>query len=292
VARKQAADKAKAKAAREKKLAIGGAVLLVLVLAYEGPKTLKMLHPKPAVHLTSATDPGAAAPVAAAATPGAAPTSLAAPTLAGAAPAATPTSTTPSLVASVPVSADPGQLQTFARFATKDPFAAQASATASGAGGAPATPSAPKSGGAPTPPSSGSGSGSTPKAPPTPPTPPPTTAVISLNGQLMSVTVGGAFPTTGTVFDRAGSLFLLKSLTQKTAKIAISGGSLASGDATLTLSVGTPVTLQNTADGSKYTLLLEPQGTAVPTSTTPGATTPAAATSTTPAAPVVPSSGG
>jgi hypothetical protein len=51
--------------------------------------------------------------------------------------------------------------------------------------------------------------------------------------------------------------------------------------------VGTPVTLQNTADGTRYTLLLEPQGTQVPTATTATSTTPA---TTTPS--VVPSSGG
>jgi hypothetical protein len=77
------------------------------------------------------------------------------------------------------------------------------------------------------------------------------------------------------------------SLTQKSAKVAIAGGSYADGAPAMTLTVGTPVTLQNTADGTRYTLLLEPQGTQVPASTTPTGTTPAA---TTPS--VVPSSGG
>ena len=51
--------------------------------------------------------------------------------------------------------------------------------------------------------------------------------------------------------------------------------------------------LENTADGTKYTLILEPQGTPLPTSTTGTATTPSAPTSTTPATTtpsVVPSS--
>jgi len=72
--------------------------------------------------------------------------------------------------------------------------------------------------------------------------------------------------------------------------VTIAGGSYADGASALTLTVGQPVTLQNTADGTRYTLLLEPQGTPVPsppTSTTPGSTTP---TTTTPS--VVPSGSG
>lgn len=283
MAKKTTADKAKAKAAREKKLAIGGAVLLVLVLAYEGPKTLKMLSP-PQAHLTPS----------AATTPPPAPTgSLAAPSLGAANPvggAPATTTTTSGLVSAVPVSVDQGQLSTFERFATKDPFA---NPTAAAAG-----PAAPTS---PTPPSSGSGGSSgggpssgPPAAPPAPPAPPPTSAVIKLNGVETSVSVGSAFPTSGPIFTAVGSLFLLKSLTSSSAKVAIAGGSLASGGATVTLKVGKPLTLENTADGTRYTLVLEPQGTVVPTSTSPGTTTGTSTTSTTstnPATPVVPSGG-
>ena len=106
--------------------------------------------------------------------------------------------------------------------------------------------------------------------PKTPPAPPPTTAVISINGELTSVTVGTDFPLAGVVFQQAGNsaLFHLVSLTQKSAKVAIAGGSYANGAPALTLTVGTPLTLQNTASGTRYTLLLEPQGTQVPVSTT------------------------
>jgi hypothetical protein len=101
--------------------------------------------------------------------------------------------------------------------------------------------------------------------------------VISINGELMSVAVDTDFPTSGVVFTQAGGapIFHLLSLTQKTAKVTIAGGSYADGAAALTLTVGQPVTLQNTADGTRYTLLLEPQGTPVPppTSTTPTSTT-------------------
>jgi hypothetical protein len=69
--------------------------------------------------------------------------------------------------------------------------------------------------------------------------------------------------------------------------VAIAGGSYASGSQTLTLKVNKPVTLVNTADGTRYTLKLNPQGTApsgssgvaaspvvaAPTTTTPAPTT-------------------
>jgi len=57
------------------------------------------------------------------------------------------------------------------------------------------------------------------------------------------------------------------------------GGSYASGAATVTLHENKPVTLMNTADGTRYKLVLKPQGTPVPSTTTTTSTTP---TSTTP----------
>src|SRR6185503_1899726 len=122
MARKSKQDEAKAKAAKQKKIAIVGGILFVALLAIQGPKTLKMLHPKPLPPLNAATvTPTSTTPTV---TPSD-PNSLAAPTLGGtptAAPAAVDTS---SLVAAVPVTADPGQIETFQKFASKDPFAAQ-----------------------------------------------------------------------------------------------------------------------------------------------------------------------
>jgi hypothetical protein len=80
-------------------------------------------------------------------------------------------------------------------------------------------------------------------------------------------------------------MFQLVALTATVAKVAVAGGSYASGAPTLTLKVNTPVTLVNTADGTRYTLTLLPQGTvpsaapsAAPASsdTTPASTTPLA----------------
>jgi len=277
MARKTKQDAAKAKAAKQKKIAIGGGVLLVALLAIQGPKTLKMLNPKPLPPLTAPST----TPTTTTVTPSD-PNSLAAPTLGGTPAAAPAAADTSNLVAAVPVTPDAGQLETFQRFATKDPFAAQATAD-----GAPV-----KSGGGSS--SKGSGGGSTSttpsvkpagpssSSPPSSPSAPaPTSAIISLNGEVMSVTVGGDFPTSGATFLRAGSLFHVVSLTAKTAKVAIVGGSYADGAPAITLKMGTPLTLQNTADGTKYTLILEPPTTPLPGATGTVASAPTSTTSTT-----------
>jgi hypothetical protein len=270
-------DRAQAKAAKQKKLAIVLSGVLVLVLVFEVPKTLKAMHPKAAAPVVTAD---------ASAAPAAAPTTAAAasPSPAGAStPPAGTSASSASLVSSVPVSPDLGQLTQFTEFASKDPFDQTVQKTPAAGATTPATTPAKAK------------PASTPKAPPAPP---PSSAVISLNGELMSVAVGSQFPTSGTVFSQIGSsLFELDSLTSKSAKVSIVGGSYASGAPSLTLTVGTPVTLQNTADGTRYTLLLEPPGTQVPATTTPtgasGTTSTTTTTATAPAAgTVVPSGSG
>jgi hypothetical protein len=275
-----ALDRAQEKARKQKRLAIVLCSVLALVLVYEVPKTMKLMSPgaKAPVVEASASTPAAPNP---AAPTSASPSSPSASFPPSAAPSAAPVQ---SLVASVQVQPDPGQLTEFALFASKDPFLQ--SVQKSGAAAAPA--------------GSSSKSSAQPKtktgAPKAPPAPPPSSAVISINGELTSVAVGTDFPLAGVVFQQAGNapLFHLVSLTQTSAKVTIAGGSYANGAPALTLTVGTPVTLQNTADGTRYTLLLEPQGTQVPTSTTPTGTTPTGTTPTvtTPPPSVVPSSGG
>jgi hypothetical protein len=83
-------------------------------------------------------------------------------------------------------------------------------------------------------------------------------------------------------------LFNLRSLTATTATVAIVGGSYASGSSALTLKVNRPVTLVNTADGTRYKLLLNPQGTVAPGA---AASAPASSSTGTSTTPVVPSSG-
>ena len=264
-AKNVALDRAQEKAKKQKTVAIVLFGVLALVLVFEVPKTMKLMNSgaKAPVVEASASTPAAPNPTVTTSSPTGGPSAT-----------LPPAATTPaqSIVASVQVQPDPGQLTEFAHFESKDPFlqSVQKSGATAATG-----PSTSKSGTAP------KTKATTPK---TPPAPPPTAAVISINGELVAVTVDMDFPTSGTIFSQAGApLFHLVSLTQKSAKVAIAGGSYADGAPAITLTVGKPVTLQNTADGTRYTLLLEPQGTVVPTSTTP--------TSTTSTTSVVPSSG-
>ncbi len=266
MARKNVADAAKAKAEKQKKIAIGLVVLLAGAGAYAAHTMMSLNKSggaKPEVAAVGTTGTTAAV------TPPPTAVLPAAPTLGGALPTgttATPSTGSTQLVDSVQAPVDTGQLQSFSLFESKDPFNA-------GGPGSSGTAAAP----------SGGGSGSTtskppktPPAPPAPPTAPPTSAVISVNGTSESVTAGSNFPV-------ASPVFQLLSLTETTAKVAVAGGSYASGASTLTLKVNTPVTLVNTADGTRYTLTLLPQGTvasapassssAPPASTTPTTTT-------------------
>jgi hypothetical protein len=262
MARKSVADQQKAKAEKQKKMVIVLGVVLAGALAY-GVHTMMSLNKgggskpeaAPAVTTTPTSTP---APAAAPVTPSVTPTAT--PTASG--------SISQQLISAVQAPANVGQLQSFSLFESKDPF------HAGGPGSTSRTSSSSGTG------SKGSGSSSKPpKAPPAPPTPPPTSAVISVNGSSETVMTGANFPA-------ATPMFQLVSLTDTTAKVAVAGGSYASGASTLTLKVNVPVTLVNTADGTRYTLQLYPQGTEVtstPSSgatTTPATTTPATTTTT------------
>jgi hypothetical protein len=77
----------------------------------------------------------------------------------------------------------------------------------------------------------------------------PTSATISVNGTAETVQVGGEFPA-------ADPAFVLVSATQSSVRIGIAGGSLATGDDTVTLRRGKTLTLVNTVDGTEYRLRL------------------------------------
>ena len=215
---------AKAKAKRQKIIAGVLGVLLLGVLAYEVPSLMKSKKP-----------PAAAAPVAAPApaspVPGAPP--VATPVAAPVTPSGTLTDTDPATQAGT------GQLLSFDRFATKDPFVQQA--------GAPTALSAPRT--------------PAPITNPRPPPPPPpssatkqpgaslASARISVNGTAEDVTAKATFP--------AGDpVFVLVSVRRTSAKIGIAGGSISTGSSTVTLQLGKKVTLMNTADGTRYVLVL------------------------------------
>ena len=258
-----ALDRAQEKQKKQKKMLLILLPVLVGALALEVPKTMKLMshNAKPPVVSAQGAAP-AVNPVATTTTP---PQALAEQPQQSASSASAQ-----SIVASVPVQADTGQFTQFERFASKDPFLQSVQRL-----GGPAAAPAPKTAKTPK---------TLPAQPKAPPAPPPSSAVISVNGELMMVNVDSDFPTSGTVFDQVGApLFHLLSLTAKSAKVAIAGGSYADGAPSLTLKVGEPVTLQNTADGSRYTLVLEPQGTLVPAPTT--TTTPTLTTSSPPVVP-------
>jgi hypothetical protein len=244
----------KAKAKRDKIIAAVAGMVLLGVLAVAIPMTMKQLKSQQA-------------PAAAAATP-------------------TPSTTTPVSPASLATPEGTstvalGQLTSFSRFDSKDPFTQQVDPhgvvvlIGIGREGRPGR-------------SAGSGPPSAvPSSPPPPPRvapPPPNAAVITVNGgPPQKIGVGQDFPLAP--FD---PLFHLVAVARKTVKISIAGGSLSDGRASVTLRKGHPLTLQNDADGTQYELRLLWTGAGVPppsilpptqsagspTATAPSATTP------------------
>jgi hypothetical protein len=223
-----------AKERRQKKLAIGGAVLLVVILAVQVPRTMKMLG--------GAESTTAPAPTATAQPSPATPDQTVQPV-------ATPVAA-PDVLPDRNAEPEPGegQLMSFELFEAKDPFAqqvtdqtAEAAAAGSGQGAASSVAPAP-------PPSGGSVStGSTSSETETPRT---TSSVsIAVNGTEETVRVSETFP--------AGDpTFVLVSSGSDFAKIAIAGGRLADGAGAVTLKRGRKLTLVNTADGARYELEL------------------------------------
>jgi hypothetical protein len=233
----------KAKAKRQKIIAIAGAVLLVAILGLTLPSTLKQLNPP-----RTDTAPAATGPTSTVVTPAAG--TLAPPTLAGQGPAPTPAA---AVAAGVLVSTDApaapstAKLVSFSLFVSKDPFRQQVnpgSAPPDGSGPTGTTPTAttPTTPAPPTPP---------PTATTTAPQAAPTSVVISVNGTSETVAVGKTFPAAA-----AQPFFQLVSVNRTSAKIGIAGGSLTNGQNTVTIPVGKTVTLMNTADGTKYTIKL------------------------------------
>jgi hypothetical protein len=278
-----------AKAKRAKKIAIGGGILLVLLLAYEGPKTMKALNP-PAPK-TAASESASASASTTTTTTGAS---------TAAAPAAAPVPVSAALTTPLEPAPKTGQLSVFTTaFKSKDPFkqlikdetatpAAAPAAASPAAAAKPATPKAPPASlavvpqPAPAPAATPATAPAASAAPAAKPAPLPfISATLSVNGMKEGVDVKATFPV-------AAPMFALVKLTAKTATIKVSGGSLASGAATLTLKRGKPLTLVNTADGTRYQLVLVATSTsaAVPpvaatapaTATTPTSTTPATTT--------------
>ena len=256
-------DSLKAKQKRQKIIAAGLGVVFLGVAAFQGPKLWKQLHPPasqatPSYNEQTTTTSG---------TP-----SLAAPSLSG---NQSPSSPSDSLASTPAPKVADGQLSSFSLFASKDPFAQQLSdnpdAASASSGSSPATSKSSSSRGSAGTRSSGSSASSGRGGSASAPTP--GTAVISVNGTLYSVAVGNDFPDASSTDPSIQPLFHLVSVTAHTAKVSIVGGSYANGAPSVTLQENKPVTLMNTADGTRYKLILKPVGTpvaapAAPTSTT------------------------
>ena len=221
---------AQAKAAKQKKIVIGGAILLVGIMVIQGPKMLKLVSGG-----GSETPAAAPAPVTPAPVTGA--------------PPATPVSAT------TPATTGGTKLVSFETFSSKDPFVSQVQpaaktpattktttpkpATTSSAG----TPTAAPTGTAPvkSTPTPFTSSSSSPLAP--------GTARITVNGKTQVVATSSEFP-------KADPTFTLVAVGRGTAQIGIAGGSLKKGGKSFTITTAKPTTLLNTANDKQYTLTL------------------------------------
>ena len=179
-----------------------------------------------------------------------------------------------------------GELRSFDLFESKDPFKPQVDVKAGPGVPGPIRTLQPPSVGSHGSVGSPTAVPVTPVAPPrAPPEPPPTAAVISVNGAPAELLgVGVEFP-----LPPAEAIFRLESVARGRARVSIVGGSYASGDAAVTVKVGKPLTLENTADGTRYELRLLWVGSGAPPAglvpAPPNATAPTATPSTPTATP-------
>jgi hypothetical protein len=249
MAAKKRVDPIKQREKRAKIAAIAGCVLFLGVGAIEVPSVMKELNKKPPPGTTY--DPG---PNGGSALPDVASTG------------ASGLSSSGDLAdTDVPPQANEGELVSFAVFQTKNPFTPQVTSgpTPVDTPGAPTTTTPDTASGnagvtlpgqTTTTPAGASvlpaGDTTTTTTNPTSTVPaPPPTVTISVNGTASHVGTGGTFPS-------AAPVFRLVSYDTATAQIAIIGGSYADGDPTLTLKLNVPVTLENTTNGTRYTLVL------------------------------------
>jgi len=247
-AKNTAEKRAKAREMKQKRLLIVLVPVLIAIMIFTVPRTLKQLRGEKA----------------AASSPAAATTSPAVDPAAGATGgAATPAATTdPTAIAASAKAilsdtdqqpeASEGQLYSFSRFDARDPFVplvqdeAADTSTTDASGGVPTTPTTP----------------STPSVPLTPTTPPPSTGgsndytqapatkvKISVNGNVQELSVGDAFPGNDPAFK-------IVTIGNDSVEIGLVSGSFSTGVNTITVKVGEPVTLIGQPDGARYTIKL------------------------------------
>ena len=232
-------DIREAKDRRAKRLAIGGVVVLAAVLAFEVPHVLKKSG-------GSASSAPPAATATDASTGASAPSATASPGTAAA--ASVPVTSTKLPNSDMTPRRLKSQLYSFSRFAGKDPFVQQVSASditsgPTGASGASSSSSSAASSGVitagPAPAQQTSARTLAQRG----------SVTIQVNGKVQTIRVGASFPS-------SNPLFKLVSVANGVARIGIAGGSYASGAQTVSLATGRSLTLVDTADGIRYKLEL------------------------------------
>ncbi len=229
--REEAAREAKER--KQKKLLIGLAPLLLLMLAWQGPGILKQLTGGGAATTTSAGATTLASTAPAPTDPtGAAPT-----TAGGTAVVVTPSGTPGNLPdTDETVTAGEGQLLRFDRFLGKDPFQQQVEANEA----------------APPPSNPGDTRRLGDAGPDRPGDEEPsayTSATLDTNGVQEELSKGSSFPA-------SDPLFRLVSISAKSVKIGLVSGSFSNGQETVTVKVGKTVTLVSQPDGVRYVIKL------------------------------------
>ena len=222
---------------RTKIVAVGAAVLLAGILAFELPHYLGGHKGSPAAAgtTTSASDT----------TPGSTTAAITPTTALDTTAAAVPTASAKLPNSDAAPTRRKSQLYSFGRFAGKDPFVQQVSAQVATPASSTSSSSAP---------SSASGDATSSNPPPVQQTSARTlttrgAARISVNGKTELVRAGGSFPS-------ANPVFKLVSLANGAVNIGIASGSYTSGARTVRLSSGRSLTLVDTADGIRYRLRL------------------------------------
>jgi hypothetical protein len=227
---------AAAKAKKQKIILIAGGVILLGLAAIQGPKLLGGGGQEATEPSATSTSGTILTPISTT-TPGSTGTTPSGKTVGSVAGVRLP--------AGVAVVASNDQLTSFTLFEVKDPFLPKAGNVP--AGGSDEAVIEAASDPLPADGSAGSAGKGT-EAPAAPKPPALNTATIKVDGAAQLVALKGTFPTE----DQA---FVLVSLAKKSAKIAVAGGSFASGE-TVTLKVGKKVVLVNTATNVRYELLL------------------------------------
>jgi hypothetical protein len=224
-----------AKDRRMKKIAIGGGVLLVALLAFEIPHFMGGKK--------SAAPPATTTVAGATTTPGTTAPATSAPTTPA---VGAPTASAKLTSSDLPPRSTKGQLASFSTFDSKDPFVSQipteaAPCTCSGSGSGSGSASAPASGTSP--------ASSAPVVTSTRTLAHSGAVMLMVNGKRESVRVGASFPS-------SNPIFRLVAVTRGAVRIGIANGSYASGAQTLLLRPNKTITLVDTSTHARYKLQL------------------------------------